>query len=94
MIFFLVSLIVILALALAICSYAYYKLGIKVLELEEQVEESLDVMDACYARISKATLTPVASDDPIVVGIIRDVQDCRNAILEVANKIVTFSEQK
>lgn len=73
-------------------AYAYYKLGMKVLELEEQVESSLDVLDACYSKISEATNTPVASDDPIVLGVVSDVKQCKEAVLLIANKLVTFSE--
>ena len=82
----------VLAAALAFVCYAYYKLGLKVLELEEQVEESLDVLDMCYSRISEAAMTPVASDDPVVVEVVKSVKDSKDAVLLVANKLIKFTE--
>lgn len=75
-------------------AYAYYKLGVKVLELEEQVEDSLDILDECYTRVSDVVSMPIASDDPNVMAVVNDVRSCKEAILVVANKITTFSEQR
>lgn len=62
----------------------------KLEELGDQIDESLDILDGCYQRISKAAVTPVLSDEPIVKQLISDIKLTRDAVLLVANKIVIF----
>jgi CHASE3 domain sensor protein len=62
----------------------------KLEELGDQIDESLDIIDKCYKRISTTAETPVLSDEPIVQQLISDIKLTRDAILLVANKIVIF----
>lgn len=66
----------------------------KFAELGEQIEESLDILNQCYFRISKTAETPVTSDDPVVQQLLSDVADTRHAILLVANKVITFNDEE
>jgi hypothetical protein len=63
-------------------------------ELGNQVEQSLDIIDDCYQRIAKVAEMPVAADDPMVRQLIDDIKHTKNAILLVANKIVTFDQDE
>ena len=58
--------------------------------LADQIEESLDVLDTCYSRVSHHAEVPVLSDEPIVQDVVRDIRLARNAILAVASKVVTY----
>lgn len=62
------------------------------IEMGDQVEQSLDIIDECYRRVSIVAETPVASDDPMVQQLISDIKYTKQAILLVANKIVTFDK--
>lgn len=59
----------------------------KIDEINVQVEESLDIIDTSYASVSKHLESPVLFDDPVVVAMIRDVKQSRDAMLLVANKV-------
>ena len=59
----------------------------KIDEINVQVEESLDIIDTSYASVSKHLESPVLFDDPVVVAMIRDVKQARDAMLLVANKV-------
>lgn len=58
--------------------------------LSEQVEQSLDVINDCYSRVSSTLEIPVASDDPIVRQFVADINHTRHALLLIANKLVVF----
>jgi hypothetical protein len=59
----------------------------KIDEINIQVEESLDIIDTSYASVSKHLESPVLFDDPVVVAMIRDVKQAKDAMLLVANKV-------
>ena len=59
----------------------------KIDEINVQVEESLDIIDTSYASVSKHLESQVLFDDPVVVAMIRDVKQARDAMLLVANKV-------
>jgi|688.fasta_scaffold05770_25 hypothetical protein len=57
-------------------------------DLTERIEESLDVLDFSYGRMTKLLETPVAFDDPIAVELVQSAKNARDAMLLVANNIV------
>lgn len=59
-------------------------------ELVDRIEESLDVLDQCYARLAHHADIPVLSDEPIIQDVVYDMKRARNAVLAVASKIVTY----
>jgi hypothetical protein len=88
---FLIILCIVLAVALALTLYFNYKLAKLVFRLEDQIEESLDIIDDCYGKISRAAETQVFSDEPFVQNFMKDLATIRGAILLIANKIFLFS---
>jgi hypothetical protein len=56
-------------------------------EVQEQVEQSLKVLDKCYGNIGRSLTVPVASNDPIVRKVLGAIKEAHSAILLVANKI-------
>ncbi len=63
-------------------------------EMGVQTEESLDILNDCFQRISKVAEMPVGSDDPIVQQLLADIKHTKHAILLVANKVVTFDRDE
>ena len=59
----------------------------KLEEMIEQVEQSLDILDAAYINITVILETPVGSDDPFVKNVILTIKAARDSILLIANKI-------
>lgn len=66
----------------------------KIDELGDQVEETLDVIDGCYQRIAKVVEMPVATDDPVIQQLVSDIKYTKQALLLIANKIVTFDQNE
>lgn len=59
-------------------------------ELVDRIEESLDMLDECYQRVSRAADVPVLTDEPIIREVINDIKHTKNAILAVASLVVTY----
>lgn len=55
--------------------------------LRDAIEDSLDIIDEKYYRISKILEIPVFFDSQEVKSALRDLEDARNALLIVANKL-------
>jgi len=93
------GIIIFLTLALVISAYFNIKCIVTMLEFNEkhevlvdQIESSLDILDDCYQRIARAAETPVMSDEPVVKELILDMNRAKDAVLLIANKIVTFDQ--
>jgi len=64
-------------------------------EIGSQIEESLDIIDKSYQDVSRHLKSPVLFDDPVVISMVKDVKNAREAMLLIANKvIVPFEKEK
>lgn len=88
----LIALITILLFCLVYVVVVAVRLNDKLDELANQLEESLDIIDSCYQRISKTSQIPVVSDEPVIQQLINDIKEIKNSILLIANKLVTFDD--
>ena len=66
-----------------------YKLGVTVLRVEDTLEGSLEMMDDRIESMQKILEVPLFSDSPEIKKIHNDMQDCRNALIEVAYALTT-----
>lgn len=85
--------IVFLIIATMICLNRIVQLMDKIDELGTQIDESLSILNDSYQKISQVVELPVASDDPFVKEVIADIRHVRDAILLIANKIVSFDQE-
>jgi hypothetical protein len=83
---------VVFGVAVVILIRRNFQLVDKMDELGDQVEESLDIFDHCYKQIMHATELPVLSDEPVIRKVLNDIKGAKHAVLQVANKLVTFDE--
>lgn len=61
----------------------------------DHVEQSLDIINECYVRISHAASHPVLSNEPTIQQVVFDIRRTRQALLEIANKLViVFSDEE
>lgn len=93
--------VIILSILVAVLAFALFQSVRRNLELEdrfeeqgEQVDESLDILNDCYQRIAKVAEMPVTSDDPIIQQLLADIKIAKQAILLIANKVVTFDRDE
>ena len=73
------------------------RMGKIVLKVEDAIEDSLDVLDTQYNKISMILEKPVFFDSPEVRQTIEDLNQCRDSILFVAsvmsNSIIETPEE-
>lgn len=92
MILFYITILILIIIVVSLSVYVL-KLARIIMSFEDQVEESLDILDKAYSDISYATSMDVFSDEPIIKNAITAVKDARNAVLMVANKLTHNSTQ-
>ncbi len=83
------AIIIISALSLLSIASIYFaiKFAMILLNVEDALEESLDVLDDRYASISRVLEIPVFYDSPEVKMVVSDIEECRDAILRVASSL-------
>lgn len=88
-IFEIILLMISAILFLLLCASFYYnfKFGIIILNLQESIEESLDILDEKYNSISKILETPVFFDSLEVRSVLDDIGRSRDAILYIAGRL-------
>jgi len=90
------SIIIILTLLLISIYFAYkaYTFSIIILNIEKEIEESLDILNERYISIAKILEKEIFFDSIEVRQTIADIQQCHEAILEIANKLtINFKEE-
>lgn len=83
-----------LSVSLVVVSKRLLDLNERFEELGIQVEESLDILNDCYASFSRAAETPLLSNEPTVIQLVNDIRKAKHAMLLIANKIVTFDDEE
>ena len=82
---------VLLLAALLFTGLMVMRLSKFIFELEDDIEDSLDLLDKRHKRIYDVLQIPVASDDPMIRTVIGEIKGAREDILVVANKLVSFT---
>jgi len=77
--------IVFLLFFLLISLYYNYKFAFIIINTQEAIEDSLDILDNRYNQIQKLIETPILYDSPQIKKLILDMKECRDSILQVAN---------
>jgi hypothetical protein len=88
----LILLTIILTIALVFFAYQSYKLGNIILRTQDAIEASLDVLDERYKSISEILQKPIFFDSMEVRQVIEDISISRDAVLFVANQLVSSQE--
>lgn len=72
--------------------YFCLKFAIMLINVRDAIENSLDIIDENYNRISLILDVPVFSDSYEVKSALASLQDARNSLLYVANVLVKNDE--
>ena len=72
--------------------YYNWKFANLILTLQDEIEDSLEILDTKYASISKILDIPLFFDSPQVRAVLEDIRSSRDAILVVANKMAKIEE--
>ena len=60
--------------------------------MEDEISQSLDILDARYLSMSKVLEIPIFFDSPQVRQVIDDIRDSRDSVLLIANKLANVEE--
>ena len=91
MLYYIIGVLVVLLL---IVSWYCIKFSMIVLDVQDSLEESLDLLDQKYNNLSKILEIPVFYDSQEVKKAINEVEDARNIMLYIANRITSSVEEK
>jgi len=84
---------VVMLIVTTITLHYLWKFAKAMLDLQEQIEESLDIIDSYYQRINVIASTPLMVDEPYVREMMGLIRNFHSAILMIANKIVVFGKK-
>ena len=75
---------------LLLCASIYYniKFGIKILNMQDFINEALDVLDTREESIENILKIPLFHDSNEIRKVHSDLKVCRNAILKIADGLV------
>ena len=83
--------IVLLTVLLVLTSYYCIKFALIILNIQETLEESLDIIDVKYSKLSKILEIPIFYNSPEVKSAIQEIEDTRDALLYIANQLTSSS---
>lgn len=64
-----------------------YQFSIVIMDMEDAVEESLDILNEKYGKMNEILQKPVFFDSVEIRQVIADIRDCHSTILTIANKL-------
>ncbi len=64
-----------------------YQFSIVIMDMEDAVEESLDILNEKYGKMNDILQKPIFFDSVEVRQVIADIRDCHSTILIIANKL-------
>ena len=79
--------LIFLILLITLISYKLYQFSIIILETEEAIEDSLDVLNERYVSINKILQKEIFFDSVEVRQVLADIKASQEAIVVVANKL-------
>jgi|19_taG_2_1085344.scaffolds.fasta_scaffold182197_2 hypothetical protein len=79
---------------LSVSLYFNVKHGLIIIRVQDQIEDSLDILDSKYASISDILERPVFFDSLEVRQVINDISSSRDAILFIAKSLSAIEEKE
>jgi len=86
-----ISIIVFLTILLILTSFFCIKFALILINIQEVLEESLDIIDEKYRNLSKILKTPIFYNSPEVKSTIQEIEETKDALLYIANQLTSSS---
>lgn len=83
----LIGVIVVLSIGLCASLYYLFKFSLILIRVEDSIEDSLDILDERYKKMTEILEVPVFFDSIEVRNCIAEIRKSRDAILYVANSL-------
>ena len=68
-------------------AWKLYQFSIVLMDVEDAIEESLDILNERYGKMNEILEKPVFFDSVEVRQVISDIRECHRAVLIIANKL-------
>jgi len=81
-------LIAVLVLISAFSLYFCIKFALIIINMQEAIEESLDVIDEKYNNLSRILEIPLFHNNTEIKNVIKEVRETRDVLLYIANQLV------
>ena len=88
-----VLLIIVLVILLVISIFYVLKFGTIIIQVQDAIEESLDILDERYASMQKIIETPLFHDSPEIRRVLNDIRMTRDSITAIANSLTSVGDQ-
>ena len=84
------------ALTILVLFFGFFciRFALIILRMQESIEESLDLIDEKYQRISEIHDIPVFYDSPEIRRLIAEIESTKYVILDIANKLALKAERQ
>ena len=92
MIWFIGGYAILVSVALVFSAYYNYKFGRALIRMEDALEQALDILDERYESISQILQIDLFYDSPQIRQVVKDIKQCQDSILLVANEIGRLEE--
>ena len=86
-----IAVIVLMFMLLCFLTKKLYSFSIIILNIEESIEESLDLLNHHYGRMNEIVQKPIFFDSVEIRQVVNDIKQCHHAVLKVANKLTSDS---
>lgn len=86
--------LIILSLLFVFVLYYCIKFALVIIKIQDSLSESLDVLDQKFNNLSKILEIPIFYDSAEVKRAINEVEDAKNVILYIANRLTESIQQK
>tara|TARA_B000000557_G_C20776505_1_gene444440 strand:- start:325 stop:687 length:363 start_codon:yes stop_codon:yes gene_type:complete len=83
--------IIVLLLLLVLVSFFCIRFALIIINIQDVLEESLDIIDEKYQSLSKILEIPVFFNNPEIKRVINELEDTRDALLYIANQLTRNS---
>ena len=86
-----IAVIILLIGLLLACLVKLYRFSLILLELEDSIEESFDILDHHQKKMKSILEKPIFFDSVEIRQVVSDIRSCHNAVLVIANKLTSDS---
>ena len=82
------SCIVILSVLFFACVFKLYRFSLILLDLEDTIEESFDILDYHHQKMIEILEKPVFFDSVEIRQVVSDIRSCQNAVLVILESLI------
>lgn len=86
--------LVIISILLAISIFYCIRFAFIIISIQENIEESLEILDDKYQRISEVLTIPIFHDSREIRQVLEDIKDARQSVIEVAQRLSLQEEEE